>query len=69
MPLDSWLRGELKDLGHDALFASRSGLSDYFNMNYVKGLWDRHQEKRENNGTPLWGLMMFGLWEGWGKKH
>jgi asparagine synthase (glutamine-hydrolysing) len=63
VPLDSWLRGDLKDLGHDALFASRSGLSDYFNMKYIKGLWDRHQEKRENNGTPLWGLMMFALWQ------
>ena len=62
VPLDSWLRGQLKDLAHDALFASRSGLSDYFNIRYVKGLWDRHQAKRENNGTPLWGLMMFGLW-------
>jgi asparagine synthase (glutamine-hydrolysing) len=63
VPLDSWLRGDMKELAHDALFASRSGLHDYFNMKYVKGIWDRHQDKRENNGTSLWGLMMLGLWK------
>ena len=62
VPLDSWFRGELKDLAHDAVFAPKSGLNDYFSMTYVKGLWDRHQGRRENNGIPLWGLMMFGLW-------
>ncbi len=62
VPLDSWLRGELKELAHDALFASGSGLSEYFNKQYVQGLWNRHQKMQENNGTPLWGLMMFGLW-------
>ncbi len=63
VPLDSWLRGELKEMAHDALFSSRSGLKDYFNNGYVQNLWDNHQGKRENNGTPLWGLMMLGLWK------
>lgn len=63
VPLDSWLRSELQEMARDALFSSKSGLDTYFNMNNVKGLWDRHQGKRENNGTPLWGLMMFGLWQ------
>ena len=63
VPLDGWLRGDLKELAHDTLFGSKSGLNDYFNISYVQNIWDNHQGKRENNGTPLWGLMMFGLWK------
>jgi asparagine synthase (glutamine-hydrolysing) len=63
VPLDAWLRGDLKELAHDTLFGSKSGLNDYFNISYVQDIWDNHQGKRENNGTPLWGLMMFGLWK------
>jgi asparagine synthase (glutamine-hydrolysing) len=62
VPLDAWLRGDLKELAHETLFGSKSGLNDYFNISCVQNIWDNHQGKRENNGTPLWGLMMFGLW-------
>ena len=62
VPLDGWLRGDLKDMAHDTLFSSKTSLNDYFNISYIQNIWDNHQGKRENNGTPLWGLMMFGLW-------
>ena len=60
VPLDAWLRGDLRDLAHDSLFGG--GLDDLFNPAYVRGLWDAHQSGREHNGTPLWGLLMFARW-------
>lgn len=60
VPLDAWLRGELKELAHDSLFGG--GLDDLFRPEYIRRLWDGHQSGREHNGTPLWGLLMFSRW-------
>lgn len=60
VPLDAWLRGELRELAHESLFGG--GLDGLFNPAYVCGLWDAHQSGREHNGTPLWGLLMFSRW-------
>lgn len=60
VPLDDWLRGELREFAHDSLFGG--GLDGLFNPAYVRGLWDAHQSGREHNGTPLWGLLMFSRW-------
>jgi asparagine synthase (glutamine-hydrolysing) len=60
VPLDDWLRGELRELAHDSLFGGV--LDGLFNPAYVRGLWDAHQSDREHNGTPLWGLLMFSRW-------
>ncbi|WP_432821478.1 asparagine synthase (glutamine-hydrolyzing) [Trichloromonas sp.] len=61
VPLDAWLRGELRGLAQDVLFSG--GLDERFNRVYVQQLWNGHQGGRQNNGTQLWGLMMFGLWQ------
>jgi asparagine synthase (glutamine-hydrolysing) len=62
VPLADWLRGDLKGFADDTLFSTSSNLSDYFNMAYVKDLWNRHQGGRQDYSAPLWALMMFGLW-------
>lgn len=61
VPLDAWMRGELKELAQDVLFSG--ALDELFNRGYVRQLWGGHQGGRENNGTQLWGLLMFGLWK------
>ena len=63
VPLAIWLRGDLKSLAHDAIFGDASDLGEWFDMSYVAGIWDRHQTGREDNATPLWGLVMLGLWK------
>lgn len=60
VPLDAWLRGELRDLAHDSLFGG--ALDDLFRREFIRRLWDAHQSGREHNGTPLWGLLMFSRW-------
>lgn len=63
VPLAVWLRGDLKSLAHDAIFGDSSDLGEWFDMAYVAGIWSRHQSGREDNATPLWGLVMLGLWK------
>lgn len=62
VPLAAWLRGGLKDKAQEALFGREADLGEFFDMNYVQGLWKSHQGGREDNATPLWGLVMLGLW-------
>ncbi|MCD6292965.1 MAG: asparagine synthetase B, partial [Deltaproteobacteria bacterium] len=62
IPLAAWLRGDLRDYINDNLFASSSGFSELFDMDYVQGLWGSHLAGKEDNATPLWGLLMFALW-------
>ena len=62
VPLASWLRTDLNELAQNTLFSSDSELNGFFDTNYIQGLWERHLQGREDNSTPLWGLMMFGLW-------
>jgi len=61
VPLDAWLRGDLKELAYEVLFSGR--LDQLFNSRFVRKLWEGHQRGLENNGTQLWGVMMFGLWK------
>jgi asparagine synthase (glutamine-hydrolysing) len=63
VPLAAWLRGDLKTLAHDVIFGDATDLREWFDMAYVAGFWDRHQSGREDNATPLWGLVMLGLWK------
>jgi asparagine synthase (glutamine-hydrolysing) len=62
IPLSDWMRGDLRELAHETLFSSNDGIRDYFNVDYIRKLWERHQSGMQDTATPLWGLMMFGLW-------
>jgi len=54
IPLDSWLRMDLRDFANEILFSAGSGLRDYFDMRYVKSLWDGHLSGKQNySGTTL----------------
>ena len=63
IPLAVWLRGELKDFAEEALFSNKAESHSYFNPEYIKGLWKRHLSGRQDYAYPLWGLMMFELWQ------
>jgi len=62
MPIDYWLRNELKQeleglLNHD--FLEKQGI---FNPIYVKKLLDEHLSKRQNHRAQLWNLYVFQKW-------
>jgi len=62
IPLATWLRGGLRGFSHDTLFSRESGLNEVFDMAYIKNLWNKHQNGKQDYGTSIWGLIMFELW-------
>jgi asparagine synthase (glutamine-hydrolysing) len=63
IPLASWLRGDLKDFVEETLFFNKAGSNPYFNSEYINDLWRSHLSGRQDYAYPLWGLMMFELWQ------
>lgn len=64
VPLAHWLRNELKSTGEKKLFASDSGLSNFFDMAEIKKIWQEHQHGVRDHSAALWSLLMFEFW--WG---
>jgi len=62
VPLEDWLRGELKDLANAYLFDKDAGIRCFFNMDPLRNLWEMHQAGKRNYSTILWSLLMFELW-------
>jgi asparagine synthase (glutamine-hydrolysing) len=62
VPVGSWLRGSLRDLGADVLLSQRARQRGYFRPDTVARLWTDHQSGTNDNAYPLWMLLMFELW-------
>lgn len=62
VPMESWLRKELKQTVNDYLFKPDNGLSNFFDPNQLRKLWDLHQSGRMNLTQELWSLFMFEVW-------
>ena len=62
LPLDGWLRGELRDLSRDLLLGSRARERGYFRAGHVERILDEHQSGRWNRDKQIWTLMMLELW-------
>jgi asparagine synthase (glutamine-hydrolysing) len=62
VPLDAWFRCELRSMAEQALLQS-APMAEWFNTACIRQLWNDHQSGRCNHGAPLWGLLMFSLWQ------
>lgn len=62
VPLDAWFRDELHATAEQHLFQS-GPMAEWFNLRFIRRLWDEHQAGRFNHGLTLWGLLMFALWQ------
>ena len=62
VPLAQWLREEIRELSNQYLFASNSGLSQFFDINILRQTWDAHQSGSHDYSSELWSLLMFELW-------
>lgn len=62
IPLDRWLRGELRGWAQALLSPASLNLSGLLNEQAVTQLWVRHQQGRENAGPLLWNILMLQLW-------
>lgn len=62
VPLADWLKGELKAVAEETLFARGSGLGNFFDTEGIRSVWEFHQTGRQNYATVLWSFLMFELW-------
>src|SRR5262249_53424457 len=56
-PTAAWLRTGLRELVRESLFHSRSFARDHFDLGYVRGLVERHEQGADLS-TELWPLLV-----------
>ncbi|MBU1039541.1 MAG: asparagine synthase (glutamine-hydrolyzing) [Proteobacteria bacterium] len=62
VPLDAWLRGELKDWAQALIDPARLAREGYFKPAPVARAWGEHQSGRFNRQYRLWPVLMFQSW-------
>lgn len=62
VPIDSWLRGPLKDWAADLLDPSRMAQAGLLRPEPVQALWRQHQSGERNWQYHLWDVLMLQAW-------
>lgn len=60
IPLESWLRGPLKDWAGERLFDSDA--ASILDRGMIETAWAQHQSGRRNRSRELWDVIMFAEW-------
>lgn len=63
IPIDSWLRGALRDWAEHLLDAKRLQQEGWFDPVPIRQLWEAHLAGRCNAQYPLWTILMFQAWQ------
>lgn len=62
IPLDSWLRGPLRDFAGDFISSKTGRDAGVLDPDAVSDLWTAHQEGRDNAGWKLWSVIVLQAW-------
>jgi asparagine synthase (glutamine-hydrolysing) len=62
VPIDRWLRRELRDMAGDVLLSPRAQQRGYFRPERVRALFEDHVSGRAVEHFRLWNLLMLELW-------
>ncbi len=62
VPIDRWLRGELRTMVHDVLLDARTLRRGYFHEPVVRRLLDEHGHGVRGWHSQLWSLLVLELW-------
>jgi len=63
VPIDSWLRGPLKDWAETLLAEKRLAAEGVFNPAPIREKWREHLSGARNWQYPLWTVLMFQSWK------
>ena len=62
VPMDSWLRGPLREWAEALLDESRLKREGYFNPSPIRQKWNEHLSGQRNWQHHLWSVLMFQSW-------
>ncbi|MGH7090388.1 MAG: asparagine synthetase B family protein, partial [Stellaceae bacterium] len=62
IPIDQWLRRELRDWAEPLLDSRRIAAEGIFHPTPIAERWHRHLSGAENWQAPLWAILMFQAW-------
>lgn len=62
VPIDSWLRGPLREWAESLLDVARLRREGFFHPEFVRIKWDEHLSGKRNWAYHLWDVLMFQSW-------
>jgi asparagine synthase (glutamine-hydrolysing) len=62
VPIDTWLRGPLRDWAEELLNPVKIQNDGYFNVDLITRTWNEHSSGRHNHQHKLWTILMFQSW-------
>jgi asparagine synthase (glutamine-hydrolysing) len=62
VPIDSWLRGPLREWAETLLSRERLRREAYLDVETIRSVWEQHLSGQRNWQYPLWAVLMFQAW-------
>ncbi|CCO23249.1 asparagine synthase (glutamine-hydrolyzing) [Maridesulfovibrio hydrothermalis] len=62
IPIDSWLRGPLREWAEGLISPNRLELDGFFNIGEIRRIWNEHLSGKKDNQYRIWNILVFQSW-------